>query len=566
MTSRQEAKRIANQERLLALGEAVDRRAGETSGRARRSASPSKRAKRAAPSSRTATRRWSTRVGIGVLSLALVVAVGAVADYYYLGSLIHHKHVSHLQSGSGPENILLIGSTDRCALKVQKVAYGICQNGVTGINSDIVMVLHLNPATGAASLLSIPRDTFIPNARTIYGSANKIDAALVQGPSQLVNAIEEDFAIPINHYVELNFETFANVVDALGGVKMYFPTPVFDAESGLHISFPGCYELNGYHALQVVRARHLQIQTTPGNFNFRSWRQEGQSDIARIRRTHEFLRVLASKISANGLSNPVTDQSLASSVVGSLIVDQNFSESHMVGLAETFAHVNIGNINQLTYPVASVVGGTYLYKGYYYGDVEFPINPTGSSVLQTIFGAAANQDTFTYKPLPAHASFPITVENGSGTSGQAGVIAAGLRAQGFDVVGDGSRTPTGHYTETIVWYGGGAPPASGNWVNPGLQAAETVARRLGGPVTLGYDPAMVTPGALVTVQTGDAASVVPVPVATASTSTTTPASTTSQATSISPVLEPTTPTNQGLQPWDPRPCAPGERQYVDKSP
>src|SRR5208283_2702657 len=99
-------------------------------------------------------------------------------------------------------------------------------------------ILHLNPSVPSVSILSIPRDLFVPNARA--DGANKIDAALVEGPSQLVAAIEEDFGIPIQHYVELNFDSFANVVNALGGISMYFPEPVYDAYSGLNIQSTGC--------------------------------------------------------------------------------------------------------------------------------------------------------------------------------------------------------------------------------------------------------------------------------------------------------------------------------------
>ena len=152
----------------------------------------------------------------------------------------------------------MIGSTDRCALKVQNPAYGLCSQGVNGVNSDVVMILHLNPVNHSVSILSIPRDLFVPNARS--DGANKIDAALYQGPDQLIAAIEEDFGIPIQHFVELNFDSFINVVQALGGIKMYFPEPVYDAYSGLNIQTTGCLQLNGTQALQVVRARHVQYK------------------------------------------------------------------------------------------------------------------------------------------------------------------------------------------------------------------------------------------------------------------------------------------------------------------
>ena len=254
----------------------------------------------------------------------LVLIAGAAAGYgWYLNHEIHRIDLRNLTSApvkgadAGTENILMIGSTDRCALKVQNAAYGLCSQGVNGVNSDVVMILHLNPANNSLSILSIPRDLFVPNARS--DGANKIDAALYQGPDQLIDAIEEDFGIPIQHFVELNFDSFINVVQALGGIKMYFPEPVFDAYSGLNIQTTGCIALNGTQALQVVRARHLQykgpgVTTTDPNY----WPQEAQSDIARIRRDHEFLRVLAAAVKAKGLSNPITDEQLVAGVAGQL--------------------------------------------------------------------------------------------------------------------------------------------------------------------------------------------------------------------------------------------------------
>jgi LCP family protein required for cell wall assembly len=540
------AKSVANRERLEALGRAIDGRA----------ATPSRSPRR---------RHWPRRLAIGAAALAFVIVAGAVGDYFYLGSLVHHKHVNFLQSAGASENLLLVGSTDRCALKHQSEAYGLCSQGVTGINSDITMILHLNPSTGAAALLSIPRDTFIPNARTF--GANKIDAALYQGPSQLADAIEEDFGIPINHYVELNFGTFASVVNALGGIDMYFPVPVYDGGSGLAIFHPGCYQLDGYHALQVVRARHLQIQPTPGNKDYLNWPQEGLSDIARIRRTHEFLRVLASKVAANGLSNPITDQRLATSVIGNLQVDQNFSEGHMVSLAQKFANINVGSLPQLTYPVAGVNGGSYLYKGYYYGDVVFPINPTGTTTIEQIFGVKPNQNSFTYAPLPAPTKISVSVENGSNTNGQAATVAAALHRQGFVITSTGTRTPVGIANETVVYYGGPAPLKTGNWKSPGLAAAQAVMRRLGGAVVMAYDPTQVVEGSLVTVLTGNGLTVLtpPKPVKKPTGATTSSTVVTTTTLPANPQLEPTTPTSQGLQPWDPRACSPGQHIFVDKS-
>ena len=141
-----------------------------------------------------------------------------------------------------------------------------------------------------------------------------------------MNAIQEDFGIPIQHYVELNFDSFQGVVNALGGIKMYFPEPVFDAYSGLNVPTAGCHSLNGFQALEVVRARHLQYKG-PGvkTNNHADWPQDPESDLSRIRRDHEFLRVLATAVAKRGLGNPITDNDLLGAVAPQLQVDSSFS-------------------------------------------------------------------------------------------------------------------------------------------------------------------------------------------------------------------------------------------------
>ena len=112
----------------------------------------------AAPRTRSRHRRlWWVA---GSLVTVVVVLVGAVAGYaWYLNSQIHRIDLKNLTSApvkgadAGTENILMIGSTSRCALKVQNPAYGLCSQGVNGVNSDVVMILHLNPATHALSIL-----------------------------------------------------------------------------------------------------------------------------------------------------------------------------------------------------------------------------------------------------------------------------------------------------------------------------------------------------------------------------------------------------------------------------
>jgi LCP family protein required for cell wall assembly len=512
----------------------------------------------AAPRRKRSTRRKVVYV-LGSLFLVLVLIAGAAAGYaWYLNDQIHRINLHNLSDApsqgadAGTENILLIGSTSRCALTVQNPQFGLCSQGVTGVNSDVVMILHLNPTNNSLSILSIPRDLFVPNARS--DGANKIDAALYQGPDQLIAAIEEDFGIPIQHFVELNFDSFMNVVNALGGIHMYFPEPIFDSYSGLDIRTTGCIGLNGTSALEVVRARHLQykppgVTTTDPYY----WPSESQSDLARIRRDHEFLRVLASAVKAKGLGNPITDQQLVAGVVGDLTVDSGFSLSHMVSLVLTYHNVNVNAAPQLTLPVQVDQFGSYTYKGGSYGDIEFPSQTQDHAAIDQFLGLKTNADTYSGGALPSPSSITVSVMNGSGAANQATDTAASLKALGFNIGTIGDVTPVGQEAETVVYY------SSKTQAN--LAAAQAVANSMSGAVIMAMDPTQVQPGSQITVVTGTQFAVNPPP---APVTPTTAGSTGAGATSTTPTtgsssansqaFQPPTSTVEPLAPWDPRSC------------
>jgi LCP family protein required for cell wall assembly len=512
----------------------------------------------AAPKKKRSTRRKVAYV-FGALFLVLVLIAGAAAGYaWYLNDQIHRISLHNLSDSptkgadAGTENILMIGSTSRCALTVQNPQFGLCSQGVTGVNSDVVMILHLNPANNSLSILSIPRDLFVPNARS--EGANKIDAALYEGPDQLIAAIEEDFGIPIQHFVELNFDSFMNVVNALGGIHMYFPEPIFDSYSGLNIQTTGCIGLNGTSALEVVRARHLQykppgVTTTDPYY----WPTEAQSDLARIRRDHEFLRVLASAVKAKGIGNPLTDQALVSGVVGDLTVDSGFSLSDMVSLVLTYHGVNVNSAPQLTLPVQVDQFGNYVYKGGSYGDIEFPSESQDHAAVDQFLGLKANADTYSGGALPSPSAITVAVMNGSGTYNQASDTAASLKALGFNIGTVGDSTPVGREAETVVYY------SSKSHAN--LAAAQAVANSMSGSVIMAMDPTQVQPGSEVTVVTGTQFSVNPPPATVTPTSaagntgaTSTTPTTSSTTTTTSGAFQPPTTTVEPLAAWDPRSC------------
>jgi LCP family protein required for cell wall assembly len=537
------ARSVANQERLEALGRAMNRQGGPRHGRPKR-------------------RSRKRVVLISLATVVFVIVAAVVGDYFYLNSLVNRVQVGgETQTFNNTENILLVGSTTRCGLKRQNIVYGLCVN-TTGVNSDVVMVLHLNLTTNKIAILSIPRDLFVPNARST--GANKIDAALAEGPTQLVAAVQDDFGIPINHYVELNFETFASVVNVLGGINMYFPMQIFDAYSQLNIRHTGCIHLDGFHALQVVRARHLQIRFPGEGYAHKYWTQEALSDLARIRRDHEFIKVLASAVKARGISNPITDQRLATAVAPYLTVDSAFSTGHMLSLLRHFHGASVSSVPQLTMPVVLVETGSYLYKGYKYGDVEFPIEPGISTVIDQFLGLSASTNTINGRALPKDSSVSVSVVNGTTVATEGQSVARNMARYGFKISAVAHETPWGKRTETVVYHRSNSAASLG--------AAQAVLHTLSGPVVMAVGH--VITGSQVTVVTGSDLGVLPKPSSRANTtttslhhghatSTTTTTRPVTQVTVVDPnavhhdtLLSAPTDVTQALAKWDPRSCGP----------
>jgi hypothetical protein len=316
---------------------------------------------------------------------------------------------------------------------------------VNGVNSDVIMILHADPAHHRLALLSIPRDLFIPNARSTGPTRSTPGCTRADpgGGGDRGGLRDPD---PARRVPQLR--PVRQHRDALGGINMSFPMSVFDAESGLNVQAATCVHLDGTQALQVVRARHLQYDAPGTTSGRRVLAPGGQSDLARIRRDHEFLRVLATAVAKKGLGNPITDLSLINSVKADLTFDQSWSVNDMANLVLDFHSVNINSVPQLTLPVAVVTdpdgsGGASSTRGGSYGDVEFPAQAQDQSVHRP--GARRHRGDHRLhdrQPLPAPSSVTVSVMNGTGAYNQATDTAAALGALGFHTVGVGD-TPGG---------------------------------------------------------------------------------------------------------------------------
>ncbi|WP_041661721.1 LCP family protein [Acidimicrobium ferrooxidans] len=397
--------------------------------------------------------------------LALIVLIGAGSYLYirYRFGQIGHVSVGGLTAqSSGPENILLVGNNSRCTLTKYSSFYskgsqhfGTCSE-VGGGRSDVTMVLHVDPATHRAYLLSIPRDLWLPmpngnglelRVDDALNSAERPYLHLPFGPTLLVKTIEQDLGIPINHYVELNFYTFEQVVNTLGGVTLDFPTKLVDHYSGLNITTTGCQHLTGTQALALVRARHLYYY----NPSTGTWDYDGTGDLGRIVRTHIFLRALASQVKSSALSNPITANALLGSLLPALKVDPSFSLSDMVSLALAFRHVNPGSIPSATLPVIIPSQSTFTdpanpsnYQAP--GSIVMPWAQSDLSVIRQFLGSEA-PNLNAIRP----ASVTVAVRDASGV-GNGSQLVAGLSQLGFPTTNLGTATYAGTDSETVVAY------------------------------------------------------------------------------------------------------------------
>ena len=159
---------------------------------------------------------------------------------------------------------------------------------------------------------------------------NRINAAFDSGPDLLIQTIEQDLGIPINHYMAVNFPGFSGMVNALGGITMDFPTPVKDSFTGLDVTTTGCQVVNGTTALQLVRSRHLYYMDSDGY-----WESDGLSDFSRIQRQDAFFRAVLAKINPVGL-NPFTINDFLGAAVSNLTIDDTLSKSDLLNIAEDF--------------------------------------------------------------------------------------------------------------------------------------------------------------------------------------------------------------------------------------
>lgn len=286
-------------------------------------------------------RRWTRRI-FGVLVLLIVLfLVGSVATYFYLNSKLTRSNIlvdypNRPAAGAGT-NWLIAGSDSRQGLtRQQELQYSTGRLDATGFGrSDTIMILHIPAGGGRPVLVSIPRDSYVPVPG--YGTT-KINAAFAYGgPALLAETVQSATGLHINHFMDIGFGGFVNVVDAVGGVRMCLPAPIHDQASGLNLN-AGCQVLSGGQALAWVRDRH----------------SFATSDLQREQDQRIFLAALLKKMTSTGvILNPFSSLPATSDVASNLTVDQGAQLYQLWSVAQALRNpltttVPIANANYIT--------------------------------------------------------------------------------------------------------------------------------------------------------------------------------------------------------------------------
>lgn len=453
------------------------------------------------------------------LGLAIVLALtvtGGYIVYRHLNGNITHVPIGEPgapapQKLNKAQNILLIGSDTRDFKG--GAAYG---RDVGGARSDTTILVHLAAGGGRATLVSIPRDSYveIPSCRTTGNAMStphhdKFNIAYaIGGPACTIATVESLTGIHIDHFVEVNFQGFQRMVNALGGVEVCISKAIHDPirfvgghyeGSNLNLE-PGHDKLDGKTALEFVRARYGV--------------GDG-SDIGRIKDQQLFISAVIRKATSSGLIfDPPRLYRFLDAATKSIRTDPKFGLQQLRSLADRLHGLKAGKVTLLTVPIV------YDAPGVPSADVEWDPSRApalwtalredrplpGQQPAQRVATPSASASPSTSALIVPPGSITVRVLNGTGAPGIAHRVAA-------DLAGDGFSTSAGNalahnYAQTLVRYG-----------STRADSARTVAAAVPG-ATLVEDPSL---GGVVQLVVGqNFTQVVPVHV-TAPTTPTTPA-------------------------------------------
>ncbi|WP_338079791.1 LCP family protein [Antrihabitans stalactiti] len=272
----------------------------------RRRSEPPPPARPRKPRKRKSGWRWVRRLIYTPFILLLILAIALFFGGRYLDGQLTRidalvDYPGRVADTPGT-NWLLVGSDSRSGLTPEE-EQALATGGDTGPErTDTIIVVHI-PKSGRTTMVSIPRDSFLP----IPGNGqDKVNASFaIGGPQLLVQTLENATGLHFDHYAQIGFDGFAGLVDSIGGIDVCIDAPIDDPLAGINLQ-PGCQKLNGATALGFVRTRAT-----------------ANADLDRVQNQRKFLSALIDKAtSPSSLLNPFKLWPFAKGTVKSLKVDK----------------------------------------------------------------------------------------------------------------------------------------------------------------------------------------------------------------------------------------------------
>ncbi len=369
------------------------------------------------------------------------------------------------EPGERVMNILLVGSDSSANLDEDDPI----QIGRQGERfGDVIIIAHIDERSGGMALLSLPRDLWVEIADT--GRESRINRAfVVGGPASLIETIENQFDIPIHHYVNVDFAGFQGLVAAIESVDVYFDTPARDwnvnakpaprSQTGFLMPIAGCHSLDPETALAYVRSRYYQTQDADGE-----WVTDPTSDLGRIRRQQDFLRRVLKRAIDMGARNPFVLRDLIDTGLDNVAIDQRLTPQLLLDLGMAYRSFDPEQLQTYSFPATDGTVGR--------NQVLLPLADAAEPVLELFRGA----------PFDDPATIDLTVlapAAGDGTEDVGEDVIGLLRRSGYDVEVrdlDPAAAPAG----LALRHG-----------PDGRHAAELVASALGGDVVIEVDGGLV---------------------------------------------------------------------------
>ena len=235
-------------------------------------------------------------------------------------------------------NFLVVGSDSRAGADPSDPDFANVggEGDVQGRRSDTLIVVNVEKSTGIISLMSVPRDLWV----TIGDSENteRINVAYREGAAVVVRTINRALGIPIHHYLEIDFQGFKQLVDAVGGVTVCVEYPTRDRNTGLYIR-PGCKDLDGVDSLAYARSRFFEEKVDG------QWRMDGTSDIGRGKRQRLFTALLMQTAVNRTLSDPFRAGAVMRGATSALLVDERLD---MVEFAQLMRPAAAGQLRRFS--------------------------------------------------------------------------------------------------------------------------------------------------------------------------------------------------------------------------